>query len=400
VRLSNEAFGVPGRLPRMPAAFAVAACSLILVFATAGAPIPLYNLYRAQDGITNANLGHIAVGYFVAAAVSLLWLGRLSDHLGRRPVGMMALGSAILSCLVLAFMQGPTSLLVARVLQGLAAGLASSSLGAYVVDTAPPRPRWLAALVAGSAPMVGVPIGALASGALAEYGPAPRTLVYEAIAAALLACAAFMVASPETVRRNGGAMQSLRPQLELPPGRGRLLFTAGAVFVATWSIGGFYQAFAPSVVAESLGVSNALVTAAAFSSVMVLAPFGGPLAARVSAIGAVRLGMGLLMLALAAIVASLHVGAILLFLGATLLVGFAQGIASTGGLRALLAGVEPGQRAGLLSTIYLISYCGAAVPALVAGRFAATQSLFHIAIGYAVLGFVAAVIAIASMKGR
>jgi MFS family permease len=174
---------------------------------------------------------------------------------------------------------------------------------------------------------------------------------------------------------------------------------AGAAFVATWSMGGFYQAFAPSVVSESLGVSNALVTAAAFSSVMVLAPFGGPLAARMSAASAVRAGMVLFVLSLGAIVGSLHHGAIVPFLFATLLVGVAQGVASTGGLRALLAGIEPEQRAGILSTIYLISYCGAAFPALVAGRFAATQSLFHIAIGYAVLGAVAAVIAIASTKG-
>src|SRR3954470_1377967 len=165
-----------GALSR-PAAFVSAACSLVLVFATAGTPIPLYNTYRARDGITNADLALVSVAYFVAAATSLLMLGRLSNHLGRRPVALTALASAALSCVVLLGMHGVATLMVARLLQGLACGLASSGLGAYVIDTAGRRPRWLAAAIAGSAPMVGVPIGALACGALVDYAPAPRVLI-------------------------------------------------------------------------------------------------------------------------------------------------------------------------------------------------------------------------------
>jgi MFS family permease len=85
----------------MPVAFAVAACSFVLVFATAGTPIPLYNLYQAQDGITHADLGAVSVGYFVAAAGSLLILGRISNHWGRRPVALTAVASAVFSCLIL-----------------------------------------------------------------------------------------------------------------------------------------------------------------------------------------------------------------------------------------------------------------------------------------------------------
>src|SRR4051795_3082199 len=105
------------RIPRLSfsGAFVVAACSLVLVFAAAGTPIPLYNTYRAQDGITNADLGWVSVGYFAAAATSLLLLGRLSNHLGRRPVAIAAVASAALSCLILIGMHGVLSLTVARV---------------------------------------------------------------------------------------------------------------------------------------------------------------------------------------------------------------------------------------------------------------------------------------------
>ena len=215
-------------------AFVVATCSLVLVFAAAGTPIPLYNTYCAEDGITNADLGIVSVGYFVAAAVALLVFGRLSNYLGRRALALAALTSAAVSCLVLIDMYGVRSLLIGRVLQGLACGVASGGLGSYVVDTAPERPRWLPAAITGSAPMVGIPIGALACGALVQYGPAPRTLIYAFVAGMLAICAALMAMSPETMPRSRGALASLRPRLQIPAGCARLVLAAGASFVATW----------------------------------------------------------------------------------------------------------------------------------------------------------------------
>jgi MFS family permease len=387
-----------GRTPRLPrhVAFVVAAFSFVLVFAAAGTPIPLYNVYRTEDGITNGDLGWTSVGYFVAAVTSLLVLGRVSNHLGRRRVAIAALASAGLSCLVLIGMNGVLPLLVARILQGLACGLGSTALGAYVVDSAPERPRWLPAVITGSAPMVGIPIGALASGALAAYGPAPRTLIYEIVATVLAVSMALIAISPETMRPTRGAIASLRPRLQVPAGSGRLLLAAGAAFVATWSLGGFYQAFGPSLAAEHLGTASPVVAAAMFASVMVLNPLGGPLSARLRPAAALRIGMSLFLLAVLGIVTSLSAGAILPFILASLVVGLAQGAASTGGIRALLAGTDVEERAGLLSTIYLVSYCGAAIPGMIAGKLTGSFDLFPIALGYAVLGSLSALIAMAA----
>jgi MFS family permease len=388
------------RIPRLPlgGAFVTAACSLVFVFAAAGTPIPLYSTYRAQDGVTNADLGWVSVGYFLAAATSLLVLGRLSNHLGRRPVAIAALASAALSCLILIGMHGVLSLGVARVLQGLACGVASSGLGSYVVDSAPVRPRWLPAAITGSAPMVGIPIGALTCGALVQYGPAPRALIYEITAAVLAICIVLMAVSPETAPRSRGAIASLRPRLQVPAGSGRLVLTAGAAFVATWSLGGFYQAFGPSVTAEYLRTTSPLVAAAVFSSVMVLNPIGGPFSGRLSPATALRVGMILFVFAVVGIVASLQAGAVVPFIAASLVVGVAQGAASTGGIRALLAHARQQERAGMLSTIYLISYSGAAIPGMIAGKLTSTFDLFQIALGYAALGIVASIVAVLAAR--
>jgi MFS family permease len=369
-----------------------------MVFAAAGTPIPLYNTFRAEDGITNAHLGWASVGYFVAAAVSLLVCGRLSNHLGRRPVGLAALIVAAIACLILTSINGIPSLLIARFFQGLSCGLASSALGAYVVDSAPARHPWLAAAITGGAPMLGVSLGAITCGALVLHGPSPRTLIFHLALAVLIVCAVFIAISPETMPRRRGALCSLRPELQVPPGSGRLVLAVGAVCVAIWSLGGFYQTFGPSVVARYLGTENPLVVALVFSSVMVLNPLGAPLAGRLGPVKALRIGMAAFVTALVGIIFSLHTGAIMQFIVWSLVIGAAQGLALTGGMRALLAGAQPDERAGLLSTIYLISYMGTAIPVLVAGELTKTVELFQIAVGYAVLGVMAA--AIALVAGR
>jgi hypothetical protein len=110
--------------------------------------------------------------------------------------------------------------------------------------------------------------------------------------------------------------------------------------------------------------------------------------------------MAVFVIALVGIVASLHAGAIVPFIAASLAVGTAQGAASTGGMRALLADAQPEERAGLLSTIYLISYGGTTIPGMIAGELTSMVDLFQIAVGYAALGIVAAIAAMIAARTR
>ncbi len=390
------------RVLRLPGhvAFGAATLSLIFVFAVAGAPIPLYTTYQTQDAISHADLGLVSVAYFVACTISLLILGRTSNVLGRKPVSLAALASAAFSCVLLMRMHSVATLFAARTLQGLACGVASSSLGAYVVDTAPDRPRWLPALITGSAPMVGIPLGAVMCGALVTYAPSPRVLIFVILVTVLLACTAAIALSPETSAARGSVLRSLRPRFQLPAAAKQIVVAAGAAFVATWSLGGYYQAYGPSLVAESLGTSNALVGATVFSSVMILNPFGGAAASRWTPRRSLLVGMVAFIFALIGIVMSVHARAIVPFLGVSLLVGLAQGAASTGAIRGLLATAEEEERAGTLATIYLISYAGAAIPAFIASKLARSFNLTQIADGYALLGITSALIACFAARGR
>jgi MFS family permease len=254
--------------------FVAASLSFTAIFVASASPIPLYEIYHRTSGVTKTELSLTAVAYFVAAVTALLVFGRLSNHLGRRLISIVALLLTACGCLVLTDVHGPALLILGRILQGLGAGLASSAIAAYIVDSAPRSPRWLAAAATTSAPMVGLTLGALGSGALVQYGPHPRSLVY-LVATGLLIISALLVAvSRDTVERTRGAVESLRPQLAVPAGARRFLPVATAIFVATRALGGFYQAFGPTVAADQLGTTNTLVAALVFASLMAPSAIG------------------------------------------------------------------------------------------------------------------------------
>jgi MFS family permease len=375
-----------------------ATATFAAVFAAAASPIPLYSLYRQVDGLTYSDLSLTAVGYFAGAVTALLVFGRLSNHLGRRPVSLLSLGLAAVGCLILLDVPSAAPLIVGRVLQGLACGLASSATASFIVDNAPANPPWLAAAVSSGAPMIGLTVGALGSGALVEYGPVPRMLPYLAVMAVLFACAALIAASRETVRRSPGALASLRPKLMLPKGARRLFPVAACTFVATWALGGFYQAFGPSMATDQLGSTNALVAAAVFASVMAPSAIGGPLAGRVSPAAAQRIGMVIFCLAVVGILLSLRTGSVLGFLFASACAGAAQGATLTGSIRALLGGAASGDRAGVFSLIYATCYSGAAIPSLIAGQLSRTMSLLQIVTGYGILAALACCITLLAAR--
>src|SRR5438552_229664 len=134
--------------------------------------------------------------YAVGTIAALLVLGRLSNHLGRRLTAISSLGLLLLGCLPLLNVHDIDTLLAGRLLVGVGTGLASSSLTSYIVDAAPSRPEWLASVSSSQGPMLGLTVGAIASGALVQFGPWPRVLIYLVCVGFLLLSAALIAISP------------------------------------------------------------------------------------------------------------------------------------------------------------------------------------------------------------
>ncbi len=372
--------------------FAAATVSLLMAFAASATPIPLYDLYRRTEGLTYGDLSLTAVVYFVGAVTALLIFGRISNHLGRKPVTFMVFALSAAASVILLDVGSARPLIFGRLLLGLACGLASSAIAAYVVESAPEALRWLAAVILANAPMVGLTLGALVSGALVEYAPYPRVLCYAVILCGLAACGVLVALCKETVARTPGLVASFRPLFALPHADRRTYPVAACTFVATWALGGFYQAFGPSIAASQFGEQNAFTGALVFSSYLLPSALGGPLTARFAPSLVQRVGMAAYTLAVAGLLVSIRASALSMFLLMGALAGMFQGAVLTGSIRTLLEGVTPQGRAGILSLIYATSYAGAAIPSFLAGQLSHFMSLLQIAICYGVLAALACLV--------
>ncbi|WP_406177349.1 MFS transporter [Streptomyces sp. NBC_00996] len=358
-------------------------------FAATAALIPLFNTYRAEDGFTDASISLAVVTYSVGTIATLLVLGRLSNHLGRRLTAIASLGLLLLGCLLLLNVHDIGTLLAGRPLMGVGAGLASSSLTSYIVDTAPTRPEWLASVASSQGPMLGLTLGAIASGALVQFAPWPRDLIYLVCAGLLVLAAALIVISPETAKSTPGAWRSLIPRVRVAARVRHLLPVAAAVFLAAWATGAFYQAFMPALVADQPHTHVPLLLGLVFAAYMPPSVLGAPIGGRFTSAAAQRIGMTIFLAGWIGIVAAIAISTLALFIAATVVAGAGQGIAISAATRGLLYGSTLADRAPTFSAIYLLCYSGAAFPSLISGQLSNAFSLPQIALGYGGLAIVA-----------
>src|ERR1700691_2130679 len=156
------------------AAFWLVAGVLCLLFYGAAAPTPLYGIYRAQLRFSATTLTAVFAIYALVLLLTLLVFGSVSDYLGRRRVILTALMVTAGAYAVFLTANSVGLLFAARALQGVGVGVATGALGAALIDLRPGG-RGLAPLITAAAPALGLGVGALGTGALAQYGPAPRS---------------------------------------------------------------------------------------------------------------------------------------------------------------------------------------------------------------------------------
>lgn len=368
--------------------FWVVTLALVIVFAASSSPIPLYDIYHIDNQISYNALALTAVFYFIGAVFSLLFLGRISNHFGRKPVALFIATLSALSLLLFINIHDEASLIIGRFFLGLACGLASSSLTSFMSDFSHQKPVWLPSLIISNAPFVGLTIGALTSGILVQYAPFQKKLIYFVLITALILIAIALSFSKETVPRRKGIFRSLRPSFYLPPKNKRAYPIAAAIFVATWSMGGFFQAYAPSISHETLHSTNTLLASIIFSSYLLPGIAGSLFTAYLSAVNAQKIGMIIFTIAIGLLVCAMHFGSTLGFIASSMLAGASQGLVVTASVSLLMKDVEKSLRAGVLSIIFFTSYIGAAIPNYITGYLSQYLSLLQLSFCYLGLAFV------------
>ena len=331
--------------------------------ASSSAPTPLYALYQAQWGFSAATIGVIFGVYALAVLLALLVAGRLSDHVGRRPVLLFATAAQAATMLLFVAADGLATLLVARVIQGLITGAAMGAVGAGLLDLDKQRGTVANAV----APPVGTASGAMLSGILVQALPMPTHLVYLVLAGVFMAQFVGVWRMSETSTPRAGAWASLRPTMRVPAAARASMLVAIPVLVATWALAGFYASLAPAVVKGMLGSESPVVGGLMLFVLGVSASIAILLLHRREPQWLLRVGSGALIAGVFVTIAAMARHDIALFFIGSAVAGAGFGAGFQGAVRSVVSVVAPHERAGVLSVAYIVSYLAMGLPAIIAG---------------------------------
>lgn len=383
------------RLPRTPAFWSVAVL-LVLMLAASGVPSPLYRVYQEEFGFGPGVLTTVFGIYAFALLASLLVVGGLSDHVGRRPVLVAAFLLEAVAMVLFLAADGVGWLLAARVVQGLATGALTSTLGAALLDLQrPERPH--GAFINSASPGLGLSIGAAGAGLLVQTVAAPDTWVFAVLTVVFVLAALGVLWLPETSARVPGAAASLRPRVHVPAAHRRAYVVALPLLVACWALGGLYASLGPSLVADVFAIDNHLV-----GGLLIMALNGtgivGSLALRTSPPErAMLLGALVFTGGVSGTLAALATTSAPLLFAAAVGTGFGFGAAFLGAVATITHGIEPGHRAGLMAAIFVVGYLAFSLPAIAAGIAAGYAGLTRTTSVYGIAVVVLALLAVAGL---
>ncbi len=341
--------------------YPIAAVAMALMLASSLLPTPLFELYHRTWNLTPADTSVVFAVYAASLIPSLLFLGGLSDSIGRRRTILLAFALLAIASLAFAFADGLRWLIIARIIQGLAMGIGTGAAAAAIREWTTEAQRVHAPAITVLATGGGSAFGALLGGMLAEYGPHPTALPY-LVMIGLLACGAIAVATVPSCPHLHPA--GLSATLHVPASIRRPFMIAATQSFIGWSTFAIFIALVPAFLSRALNLHSLLVGAFVITIVQI-----GSVSASLSAqklpprtaiIGAMlALGAGVWLLLIA-----ISLRAELLVAIAALIAGAGGGVSYLSGLSIIGTIAPPEHRAETLSAYLVACYLGFSIPAL------------------------------------
>ncbi|MEU1200025.1 MFS transporter [Streptomyces sp. NPDC005813] len=364
-------------------AFAGVTAVFAAFFLAAGAPTPLLSLRQQEWGFSAGTLTFAFSVYAIGLLAALLIGGSLSDHVGRRPVLLAALYGELASMIVFLVAPNITWVIVARLVQGLATGLATSAFSAAIVEHAPAHRKKLAGGLAAASVAGGLGVGALLTGVAVQFTRFANTLVFGILAGIMLLAIGFVSFTSETATKRPGVGRSLIPRISLPSHIRREFFGGIPVHIAGWMFPAFFLGLSPAVLRLHFGLHGGLVTGfTAFLGPFTAALSGflfGRHAPRRSTLTGVSLVLAGMVVVLVGVTGTWLP---ILWIGAVI-GGFGFGGAFGGNVRLIAPHVQPQERAGVFAGIYTVAYLSFGIPVIIAGQLAPRWGLIRTFESYA-----------------
>jgi MFS family permease len=394
--------------PTVKRSRAIAAVAMLIGAAFLGSTLvtPIYSLYEHAFGFSKITLTLIYSVYVVGNLLALFFFGRLSDRIGRKNVGLAAMGLAIGSALLFLFADGTAWLYAGRALGGFAVGIASGTGTAWLAELYGADRRPEATVMATASNMTGIAIGPLIGGLLAQFAPDPLRLPF-VVNVLIIIVVGILIAvwPPETVRDRATSMREIdfRPRIGVPKNiRARFIAPAVSAF-AIFALGGFYFALIPSVLRESLhNPSSAIAGGIVFEMAAIMVVVIVSTRALESYIAMFAALAGLIP-AVGLLVTAQFMSSMPLLLIASALVGVVFGLGYRGGLQVVNEIAPDDRRAEVASSYFLACFSGNSIPVIGVGILSTIYGLdiasSALAVMVAVLAIFAIVVGLRTSRG-
>ena len=341
----------------------VVALYIAIVFSLSTLPTLLYQKYAETFHFSELTVTIIYALYVVGTISTLLFLGRLSDSVGRHRIALPAIGVVALAALIFIFANNTYIIGLARVVSGFGIGLSAGAAIAWLRDLHGHNQGRAAMRKAVTMNILGLGLGPILSGVLLGFGPWRLRLTYIAYLLLLLPLAILTWRATETVQgRQQVKLSLLKPSIGVPA-KLRLPFVApSAIAFAVFSLTGFYSAIIPKLLVTTLHIQNQATDGLIIFLLFLAGVISVYVTGKLSSRNAMLTGAALMLPALAILVAAEMAASILLLLISTTIGGIALGVGYRGSLEVinLLSPVE--KRAAMVSAMFIAGNLGISIP--------------------------------------
>lgn len=340
-------------------------------------PAPLYGMWAEEWRFAPLTTTVIFAVYALAALLSVLFTGPLTDRYGRKPALIISSGALVVGLLIFAFAVNVPMLLMARAIHGIGVGGIVVAAAATLLDLQP-----LAGADSGLRSGVSYNLGISASVGLvslvAAYLPHPLITPFVILTVVALLMFVAMIMIHET---HPAARRSIGFRVAVPRVPAEIFadfqFAAAGTFAA-WSVLGVFLSLYPIIALAAVGSHNVVFG----GMVVAVSAFSAAISQMIAINWVPRTGaiMGNFGTAVAMMlcVLALRGGSPVAILIAAGVQGFFFGLAFGSSLRHL-GDVVPNQKRGeVMSAFYVVAYFALAVPTVLAGWAASVWSPGHV----------------------
>ncbi|WP_226370001.1 MFS transporter [Pseudonocardia oceani] len=363
-------------------------------------PTPLYPIYQQELGFGGLMVTVVFATYAVGVLAALLLFGRLSDRIGRRPVLLPGLALAAASSLVFLIPDSLPALFAGRVLSGLSAGVFTGVATATIVDLAPPEGRARAGLLAAAVNMLGLGLGPVVAGALADLAPLPLVLPYLVHLGLVAVGVVAVLLVPEPVTRQPGPVRLEVQRLSVPADVRPVFVRAGIAGFAGFAVLGFFTAVSPLFVSGVLREPSHLLSGLVVFSLLGSSTAGQLLSARLPLRTSLLGGCLALAAGIAVVGAGLATSSLAVLVAGAVVAGLGQGASFRAGLQSVTGTAPADRRSEVSSSFFLLLYVAISIPVIGVGAGAQVFGLVPTAIVFAGLVALLALAAFAGLLRR